>query len=82
MNKTKKKASQPSDGDKDVNGLMKEVHNLGLKEEPKPKSKNLDVLAEYENSKTKNTANFVVIGMFSLQCRRTEVIPSRPCGCW
>ncbi|KAL9034795.1 MAG: hypothetical protein Q9214_006884, partial [Letrouitia sp. 1 TL-2023] len=62
VNKTKKKASQPSDCDKAVNGLMKEVHSIDLKEEPKPKSKNLDVLAEFEKSKTKNAANFVVIG--------------------
>lgn len=29
---------------------------------PKTKSKNLDVLAEFAKSKTKNSANFVVIG--------------------
>ncbi|KAL9608322.1 MAG: hypothetical protein Q9167_006843 [Letrouitia subvulpina] len=62
VNKTKKKASQRSDGDKAVNGLMKEVQSIGLKEEPKPKSKNLDVLAEFEKLKLKNAANFVVIG--------------------
>lgn len=68
MNKTKKKPSQPSDGDTAVNGLTKEVHNISLKEEPKPKSKNLNVLAEFESSKAKNAANFVVIGMFLLRC--------------
>ena len=30
---------------------------------PKAKSKNLDVLAEFERRKAKNAANFVVIGM-------------------
>jgi elongation factor 1 alpha-like protein len=29
---------------------------------PKAKSKNLDVLAEFERRKAKNAANFVVIG--------------------
>lgn len=31
-------------------------------EGPKPKSKNLDVLAEFEKSRAKRAANFVVIG--------------------
>ena len=29
---------------------------------PRARSKNLDVLTEYEKSKAKNAANFVVIG--------------------
>jgi elongation factor 1 alpha-like protein len=31
---------------------------------PKAKSKNLDVLAEFERRKAKNAANFVVIGRY------------------
>jgi elongation factor 1 alpha-like protein len=30
---------------------------------PRAKSKNLDVLAEFDKTKAKNAANFVVIGM-------------------
>ena len=30
---------------------------------PRAKSKNLDVLAEFDKAKAKNAANFVVIGM-------------------
>jgi elongation factor 1 alpha-like protein len=35
---------------------------LGVEEPVKVKSKNLNVLAEYEKSRQKKTANFVVIG--------------------
>jgi hypothetical protein len=36
---------------------------MKLDETPKARSKNLDVLAEYEKKNSKNAANFVVIGM-------------------
>ncbi|KAG9229204.1 P-loop containing nucleoside triphosphate hydrolase protein [Amylocarpus encephaloides] len=38
------------------------VDAMKLDDTPKAKSKNLDVLAEFENAKSKNAANFVVIG--------------------
>lgn len=37
---------------------------MKMDDTPKAKSKNLDVLAEYEKAKAKNAANFVVIGTF------------------
>lgn len=52
---------QPSSGDKSVNAVVQSVGNVTI-EEPKVKGKNLDVVAEFERSKPKNAANFVVIG--------------------
>jgi hypothetical protein len=43
---------------------------MRIDDTPKATSKNLDVLAEYEKAKAKNSANFVVIGMKSLSVRR------------
>jgi elongation factor 1 alpha-like protein len=42
------------------------MSSLSFQDPPKPKSKGLNVLAEYEKSKVKNAANFVVIGMCTL----------------
>ncbi len=36
---------------------------MKIDDTPRAKSKNLNVLAEYEKKKSKNAANFVVIGM-------------------
>lgn len=36
---------------------------MKIDDTPRAKSKNLDVLAEFEKMKAKNAANFVVIGM-------------------
>jgi elongation factor 1 alpha-like protein len=36
---------------------------MKMDDTPRAKSKNLDVLAEFEKAKAKNAANFVVIGM-------------------
>jgi elongation factor 1 alpha-like protein len=38
------------------------LSHLGIKDGAKAKSKNLDVVAEFGKSHSKNTANFVVIG--------------------
>ena len=46
-----------------MNGLEKELNNVKIDDMPKPKSKNLNVIAEFVNSRAKNAANFVVIGM-------------------
>lgn len=40
------------------------MNNLSVVEKVTVKSKNLDVLAEYNKSKRKKSANFVVIGTF------------------
>lgn len=37
---------------------------MKIDDTPRAKSKNLDVLAEFEKTKAKNAANFVVIGVF------------------
>lgn len=50
-----------SSGDKSVNAVVQGVENTTI-EEAKVKGKNLDVMAEFERSKPKNAANFVVIG--------------------
>ena len=52
---------QPTSGNKSVNAVAQGVANINI-EEPKVKGKNLDVMAEFERSKPKNAANFVVIG--------------------
>lgn len=52
---------------------------------PKVTSKNLDVLAEYKKSQSKNSANFVVIGMLiRLSCKSGIPIFTsyRACGRW
>lgn len=59
--KPAKQQSQPSSGDKSVNAVAQGVGDVKI-EEPKVKGKNLDVMAEFERSKPKNAANFVVIG--------------------
>lgn len=43
-----------------------EVKNLKIDDTPKASSKHLDVLKEYENSKSKRSATFVVVGKFPL----------------
>lgn len=51
--------------------IAKAVENIKLDDTPTARSKNLDVLAEFEKSKMKNAANFVVIGMplYYFNCR-------------
>ncbi|KAL8911755.1 MAG: hypothetical protein Q9171_003147 [Xanthocarpia ochracea] len=57
-----KKATQPVKDDKATKDLSATTEATEIAEGPKPKSKSLDVLAEFEKSKAKNAANFVVIG--------------------
>ena len=54
------KTSSEKRSDQIANG----VEALRVDDTPKAKSKNLDVLAEFEKRKAKNAANFVVIGRF------------------
>ena len=61
---TQKLAKQPppsSSSDKTVNAVTQGVGNVDIGE-AKIKRRNLDVIAEFEKSKPKNAANFVVIG--------------------
>lgn len=56
-----KQPPQPSSGDKSLDIIAQGVENATIGE-PKVKGKNLDVMMEFERSKIKNAANFVVIG--------------------
>ena len=60
--KLSKGPTQATHDDKPLNGVTHKINDLVLNDVPKAKSKNLDVLAEYDMSKSKKTANFVVIG--------------------
>ena len=48
-----------------ANQIANGVEAMKLDDTPRAKSKNLDVLKEFEKAKAKKAANFVVIGMFS-----------------
>lgn len=58
QNKKKEPAPKPKPKDTVVQG----VAALKIDETPKVKSKNIDVVAEYEKTPSKNAANFVVVG--------------------
>lgn len=58
---TPKKKNKAVNGDK----LSESVDKLVI-EEPKVKSKNLNVVEEFQKSGMKRMANFVVVGMFNL----------------
>ncbi|KAL9596256.1 MAG: hypothetical protein Q9219_005917 [cf. Caloplaca sp. 3 TL-2023] len=60
--KAAKKISQPSKDDPATGDLPQGIAAVAIDEGPKPRSKNLDVLAEYHKSEIKHAANFVVIG--------------------
>ena len=59
-----KPSKQSANGDKTVDGATQGVDEMAIDGGPKPKSKNLDVLAEFKKSKTKKAINFVVVGEF------------------
>ncbi|KIW22156.1 translation elongation factor Tu [Cladophialophora immunda] len=63
---TAKAATSATSKAKDTNraksALAGGMHELSIQDAPKIKSKNIDVLAEYQKNKRKNAANFVVIG--------------------
>ncbi len=61
--KSKSKA-KPSTGDTSVKEVTEAVAKTSVNSSSHMKSKNLDVVAEYGNSKKKNAANFVVIGEY------------------
>ena len=51
-----------TDNTKSVSGVTQALQKSTLTEAPKVKSRNLNVLAEFEKTKHKPAANFVVIG--------------------
>jgi len=57
------KSSSKTKGEKKAAQIADGVEAMKLDDTPKAKSKNLDVLAEFKKNKSKNSANFVVIGM-------------------
>ncbi|KAI9759356.1 MAG: Hsp70 suppressor, GTPase facilitates ribosomal subunit dissociation [Chaenotheca gracillima] len=59
--KGKTSAKQPN-GDNAADKTASGVASISIEESSRVKSKNLDVLSEYQKSKSKNSANFVVIG--------------------
>jgi len=56
------KAPPRTNGEKKADQIANGVEALRVDDTPRATSKNLDVLKEYEKAKTKNAANFVVIG--------------------
>ena len=51
-----------TDNSKSVSGVTQALQKSTITEAPKVKSRNLNVLAEFEKTKHKPAANFVVIG--------------------
>jgi elongation factor 1 alpha-like protein len=49
--------------EKKADQLANSVETMKIDDTPRATSKNLDVLAEFKKAKTKNAANFVVIGI-------------------
>ena len=49
-----------------VNGITSGISKATIDDAPTARSKNLDVLMEYEKSNRKKAANFVVIGTWRL----------------
>lgn len=58
------KGPPKTNGQKKVDQIANGVEALKVDDTPRATSKNLDVLAEFKNTKAKNAANFVVIGTF------------------
>lgn len=59
--KSAKQPTKVASDDKSVNGVVQAIGDVSI-EDTKVRGKNLDVLAEFEKSKPRNAANFVVIG--------------------
>lgn len=60
---------------------MNGVANVTIQDTPRVKSKNIDVIAEYNKTKRKNAANFVVIGIPNPFCDPSSRADTtlRPC---
>ena len=57
-----KKSTPTSATKKSPGASLDELKGLKIDDSPLPKSKNLDVVSEFEKSKSKKTASFVVVG--------------------
>ena len=51
-------------GASDTKDVTNGVKDVKIDDTPLPKSKNLDVLSEFEKSKSKKSASFVVVGQY------------------
>lgn len=56
------KGPPKTNGEKKVNQISNVIEAMKIDDTPRATSKNLDVLAEFERARSKNAANFVVIG--------------------
>ena len=66
-----------------INGITEAITKTTINDSSRTKSKNLDVVKEFANSKKKNAANFVVIGGRSLRSSYDATANMiRPCRCW
>lgn len=63
-----------------VDEASKQLEQAAIDKTPKIKSKNLDVVAEYERKQHKPAANFVVIGMPLFTCLSPQAHRHRPRG--
>ncbi len=57
------KAGKPADPAKSTTQIENGVKAIAINSAPKPKKRNIDVLAEYNREQSKPSVNFVVIGM-------------------
>ncbi|KAK3956759.1 P-loop containing nucleoside triphosphate hydrolase protein [Pseudoneurospora amorphoporcata] len=55
-------AQQNKKGSSSADGVTNQVNQLKIDDTPLPKSRNLNVLSEFEKTKGKKTASFVVVG--------------------
>jgi elongation factor 1 alpha-like protein len=73
-----KKTDAPASSKKKAAGADTVAHDvkaLKIDDTPLPKSKNLNVLTEFENSKSKKTASFVVVGESNIPtCVKTRLL--------
>ena len=58
------KGPPKTNAEKKADQIEKGVEALKVDDTPRARSKNLDVLKEFEKVQGKNAANFVVIGMY------------------
>ena len=54
--------SKAAKSDKNVSQIANGMGSMSVEDSSRARSKNLDVVAEFEKSKNKNAASFVVIG--------------------
>lgn len=55
-------AAQKARSDATTEGVTSDLKTLKVDDAPLPKSKNLNVVSEFERTKTKKSASFVVVG--------------------